>query len=199
MDSCNAEELARWRNINHRFPPYQYKDENTIYDSRKRRRIVADTLLRETLLPFREDHAHAGVTRAERTKGPMVEKDLRYSWIGNSMHCKVGAALLRPFFEATYHGCSLPSVQELINMKPAKRVNNMSEEMRLARAHCTYQSHRGGEIRNEQGPEPSVEKFGFHPVQGNQWLWKAAISCKLHLNIYHISALECRALPLALG
>ena len=87
MDSGNAEELARWRRINHRFPPYQYKDENTIYDNRKRRRVVADTLLRETFMLFREDHTHAGVTRAERAKGPMVERDLRDSWIGNSMYC----------------------------------------------------------------------------------------------------------------
>ena len=109
------------------------------------------------------------------------------------------AALLKPFFAATYPGGSLPSVQALIDMQPAKSVRNMSEEMRLARAYCTYQSHRGGEIRNEQGPEPSVEKFGFHAVQGNQWLWKAAISCKWRLDGDHISALECRALPLALG
>ena len=72
----------------------------------------------------------------------------------------------------------------------------MSEERRLARAHCTYQSRRGGKIRNEQGPEPSVEKFGFHPVQGNQWLWKAAISCKWHLDIDHISALEVPSVTL---
>ena len=87
IDSCNAEELTRWRNDSHRFPPYQYKDDNTIYDNRKRRRVVADTLLRETFMLFREDHTHAGVTRAERAKGPMVERDLRDSWIGNSMHC----------------------------------------------------------------------------------------------------------------
>ena len=87
IGSSNAEELTRWRNDSHRSPPYQYKDENTIYDNRKRRRVVADTLLRETFMLFREDHTHAGVTRAEQAKGPMVERDLRDSWIGNSMHC----------------------------------------------------------------------------------------------------------------
>ena len=49
-----------------------------------------------------------------------------------------------------------------------------------------------------RGPEPSLEKCGFQAVQGNQWIWKAAISCKWQLTSDHINALECRALLLAL-
>ena len=165
IDSCTAQDLARWRDDHHRFPPYQYKHDNTIYDSHKRRRVVPDTRLRETLMLFREDHTHAGITRMERAKSPVLQRDRRDSWIGNSMHCGVVAALLKPFFRAAYPDCSLPSIQDLIDMNPREDVKNMSEEMRLVRAYCTYQSHRGGEIRNEQGPEPSLEKCGFQAVQ----------------------------------
>ena len=198
IDNCGPQDLARWRDDQHRFPPYQYKHDNTIYDKRKRRRSVPDTRLREVLMLFREDHTYAGITKRERCKGPEQHRDLRDSWLGNSMHCGVVAVLLRPFFHSTYPNCSLPSVQELIDMNPHKNVRNMSEEMRLTRAYCTYQSHRGGEIRNEQGPEPSLQRSGFQAIQGDQWKWKAAISCQWHLTTEHINALECRALLLAL-
>ena len=198
IDNCGPQDLARWRDDQHRFPPYQYKHDNTIYDKRKRKRSVPDTRLREVLMLFREDHTYAGITGRERCKGPEQHRDLRDSWLGNSMHCGVVAVLLRPFFHSTYPNCSLPSVQELIDMNPRKNVRNMSEEMRLTRAYCTYQSHRGGEIRNEQGPEPSLQRCGFQAIQGDQWKWKAAISCQWHLTTEHINALECRALLLAL-
>ena len=167
IDSCTAQDLARWRNDHHRFPPYQHKHCNTLYDNQKKKRVVPDTRLGEALMLFREDHTYAGLTRMERAKSPVLQRDRRDSLIGNSMHCGVVAALLKPFFRAAYADCSLPSIQALIDMEPRKGIKNLSEEMRLVRAYCTYQSHRGGEIRNEQGPEPSLDKKWL-PISAGQ-------------------------------
>ena len=70
--------------------------------------------------------------------------------------------------------------------------------MRLAQADCTYQSHQGGEIRNEQGPGLSLQRCRFQAVQADQGKWKATISCQGHLTAEHINASECRTLLPAL-
>ena len=68
----------------------------------------------------------------------------------------------------------------------------------FARALCTLQSHRGGEIRQASGPEGLAQRPVLQALDAGWWNWQSVISCQWHCVGEATAALEARGHILAL-
>ena len=68
----------------------------------------------------------------------------------------------------------------------------------LVRAYVNKQTHRGGEIKLEDGPQRMQERPRAQPIDAGQWKWQPVVSCAWKCHGEHISALEARGYYLTL-
>ena len=92
INGCQEHEKARWANDEFRFPPYQYKDINGLWNKRGEWRRP-DSVEREACMGFPVRYTKNCVPKSQR-QGAGYE-DIRLSLLGNSWQVGVVAWLLQ--------------------------------------------------------------------------------------------------------
>ena len=95
LHQCSQEELERWAQDSHRFPPYQYREVNCLVNQHNVLR-VPDPEEREMMLGFPLHYTRNCVPKAQR-KGADFN-DVRLTLLGNTWSVPVVACLLQPLF-----------------------------------------------------------------------------------------------------
>lgn len=93
--TCSAEELSRWREDLHRFPPYQYRSDNCLQHSSQPPRI-ANLREREAIMGFPIGYTKQCMKKSAHNT--VAHSDCRLTLIGNSWSVPVVAWLLGNLF-----------------------------------------------------------------------------------------------------
>ena len=91
IDGCTEEEIKRWQEDEHRFPPYQYRTQNCLVNNMGELR-VPNVQEREVMMGFPLDYTRNCVPKA--AQGTTGHLDERLSLIGNSWNVFVISWLL---------------------------------------------------------------------------------------------------------
>lgn len=91
LRTCASHEVARWRADSHRFPPYQYKDENCLFNNSGEYRVPS-VLEREVILGFPKDYTSQCMPKKEH--GTTRHSDCRLTLLGNTWCVPVVAWLI---------------------------------------------------------------------------------------------------------
>ena len=93
---------------------------------------------------FKRDHTFACMDRTGRKSSPKVFEDLRCSLLGNSIHAPTLALLLAPQLVEWKLLPRMPTLEEICQVSGREAALTEKEEIELARAFISYQTHRGG-------------------------------------------------------
>eukprot|EP00438_Fugacium_kawagutii_P026107 Skav224735 [mRNA] locus=scaffold3343:16799:24817:- [translate_table: standard] len=204
---CSAEELQRWEQDLHRFPPYQYKGENCLVNRRDELRIP-DIGEREVQMGF-PLHFTAPCLPKHQQKGEDYN-DCRLSLIGNSWCVPVVACLLEQLFarlgfiphlspqdilDATMV-TGQPLVQGRITRLPLNPSPTAGADASAALA------LKMGNLISIKGEDillttPTTQLTRFHrlraTVPAKLWHWKTVSGWRWRGSAEHINSLELRA------
>ena len=92
---CTVEDLQRWSEDHHRFPPYQYMESNCVVNAANVLR-VPDVAEREMMLGFPVDYTQSCLPKSQRKSSEA--NDVRLTLLGNSWSVPVVACLLSQLF-----------------------------------------------------------------------------------------------------
>ena len=206
LAQCDAASLERWRQDNHRYPPYQYKPEFCLHHSNGDVR-VASISEREVILGFPLDHTQHCLPKGQRV-GHAYD-DLRKTLLGNSWSVPVVAILLKSLFQLL--GLMEPiSVQELVDRltpgkagtlqailqrPPLRRLGGEPKpSVALASRMAGLVSVKGEDLMIQSASEPLLRHQRFrHTVPSKAWKWKEVCGWQWHGEPEHINQLEMRA------
>eukprot|EP00435_Cladocopium_sp_Y103_P050034 s2053_g15.t1 len=96
LHTCDAATLTRWREDDHRYPPYQYKPEYGVHHLTQGCRVPS-ILEREVILGFPAHYTAQCVVKSERQASWVA--DVRKTLLGNTWSVPVVACLLKQLFE----------------------------------------------------------------------------------------------------
>ena len=91
QEHCNAHELQRWEDDSYRYPPYQYKDCNCLFNRNKTRRLPSIEE-KEVIMGFPRGYTWCCFPKSQANS--QAHLDERHSLIGNSWNVFVVAWLL---------------------------------------------------------------------------------------------------------
>ena len=208
IQQCSQEELDRWRQDEHRFPPYQYQTKHCLVNKRGLKR-VPNIQEREVIMGFPKDYTHNCVPKGEQ--GSQTHLDTRLTLLGNSWNVTVVAWLLsqlgadrginRPLsveeiVERTSPGCS-KDLQTFMHRppmgKPQGKISN-GQALQLVRKMLTLVSVKGEDISLQTSSEDLVRYHRLRAsVPAKLWKWKTVASWKWTGCREHINSLETRA------
>jgi len=198
IDTCDDTALERWEKDAFRFPPYQYREDNIVQCSRTKRKMTPPVEVREDLMGFRRDFIFECFAAAERKRNPKEHEDARLCLLGSSIHVPVLAMLLAPQLQQWGFLDELPSMNDIIARTGRNRKPKVADERLLVLAYVNRQTHRGGEIKLENGPQRLQERPKPQAIDAGQWRWQHVVSCAWQCKDEHISALEARGYYLCL-
>jgi hypothetical protein len=89
-------------------------------------------------------------------------------------------------------------MEEIVARTSRAFKTKLADERLLVLAYVNRQTHRGGEIKLENGPQRLQEKPKAQAIDAGQWAWKHVVSCAWQCEGEHISALEARGYYLCL-
>ena len=113
LHSCDAMTLRKCQLDEYRFPPYQYKPQYLVKNSKTQERAPPRAALRAELMGFKGDHTFACMDRSGRKSFPKAFEDLRCSLLGNSIHAPTLALLLAPQLVEWKLLPRLPTLEEI--------------------------------------------------------------------------------------
>ena len=208
LTSCLTHERDRWVQDEHRFPPYQYKDQNGILDSKGRWRTptVGE---REVIMGFPRDYTAPCWPKSHR--GNLGYLDKRLSLIGNSWNVGVVSWLLGCLLGPRGLGLQ-PSPQEIVKLlepgasrrlqtllnRPPLESRKMVEtgtDGRLVRKLLGLVSIKGEDLMLQSGTEPAVKFQRLRSgIPGSLWKWREVAGWAWKQHTDHINVLELRAI-----
>ena len=178
VDSCSDKAYQLWTADEYRFAPYQYEEKNLVFQLPTRSWQPASTRTRELLLGFRPGHTEVAGLANKWKLQDRRSMHVRDSLLGNSMHCPTVSLVMASTLTAWKLLPAIPHSGALLDMRPTGEDGRpLKEEMRLARMYHSYQTHGGGELRNESGPRRSLSKPSWQSVSASQWRWRTVLSC----------------------
>ena len=198
IETCDAEALGRWEKDAFRFPPYQYREDNLVQCSRTKRKMTPPVEVREELMGFHRDFTFECFAGSERKRNAKEHEDARLCLLGSSIHVPVLAMLLAPQLQNWGFLQSLPSMEDIIARTGRSKKPKLADERLLVLAYVNRQTHRGGEIKLENGPQRLQERPMPQAIDAGQWRWQHVVSCAWQCEGEHISALEARGYYLCL-
>lgn len=111
LQLCPPDAVSRWKADSHRFPPYQYRAENCVTNSRGDLRVPS-IRERETIMGFPLDYSRRCMPKGK--EGSAEHNDCRLRLLGNSWSVPVVGVLLYSLFRLL--GWMPPlSVQEIVD------------------------------------------------------------------------------------
>ena len=210
--TCSDEEILRWQQDRHRYPPYQYTNKNSLVNKRGDFR-VPNVSEREYMLGFPVGYTGACVPKGQR-KGDGYA-DARNHLLGNSWSVPVVACLLRQLL-FPLGLCREFSVQDIVNkLKPGSgnflqqillrrglrsegKVQGQGSQV-LAQKLASLVSVKGEDILLTSSVN---EQARYHrlraTVPSRLWKWKVVSGWKWTKKGDHINVLELRAILTAL-
>ena len=206
LKTCNEHETMRWRNDQHRFPPYQYKDENCILTPKGEFRppSIAE---REVCLGFPVDYTKQCMKK-QFHESP-AHRDCRLTLLGNSWSIPVIAWLLSCLFELLGLMDTI-SVQDIVGrLTPGKSHDLQTLLLRPPLRHstttfscsellvqklCGLVSLKGEDILLQSSTDIPVRYQRLRAsVPARLWRWKDVAGWKWSGNPEHINSLELRS------
>ena len=206
IKTCAPHELERWRADHHRFPPYQYKDENCLMATSGELRLpsIAE---REVMLGFPLDFTKQCM--GKQFHESMDHRDCRLSLLGNSWSVPVVAWILSCLFRLLGLMDEV-SLQELVDRaRPGHSEQLQSLLLRpplalstktlpisevLVRKLCGLVSLKGEDILLQQVSDIPVR---YHRLRASLpsklWRWKDVAGWKWTGDVEHINVLELRS------
>ena len=206
IKTCSAQDLSRWSEDQHRYPPYQYREENCLRHPHQGFR-VANIVERETILGFPVDYTRSCLPKSHQV-GAHYE-DVRRTLLGNTWSVPVVAVLLKQLFQPLGL-CVARSIQQLVDQlapgtgsglqtlllrPPLQRASSRQHpDGNLAKRLVGLVSIKGEDLLLQAGTEPLIK---FHrlrsSVPSKLWKWKDVAAWRWHDHSEHINQLEMRA------
>lgn len=207
LDRCAAHERARWEADDFRFPPYQYRDHNVLWNKKglSRRPSASE---REAIMGIPVGYTKPCLPKALQ-KGAHWD-DVRMTLIGNSWNVGVIVWLLEQLLGPLFAGGKLfkrslrTSAQEgvrasrvLLLRPPLNHQGRLAQtsEGPLLRKLFGLVSMKGEDLMVQSSTEPQVK---FHrlrsSVPGKLWRWREVAGWRWKRTGEHINLLELRAI-----
>ena len=207
IQQCSLSELERWTFDSHRFPPYQYREQNCLVNRNGVFRIP-DVSEREMMMGF-PLHFTVPCT-GKRERGTTLHNDLRLTLLGNSWSVPIVACLLQPLFsslgfcreatpadivQACLSGTQVTVQGRLFRLplNPGKRCT-VENAQQLASQLGNLISIKGEDILLSSSSSQMVKHHRLRAsVPGRLWKWRIITGWKWTLGHEHINSLELRA------
>ena len=205
IKQCQEHELSRWRSDSHRFPPYQYRDENCVTNGSGDFRVPS-VREREVMLGF-----PAGFTKQCMSKqfhDSVSHVDCRLSLLGNSWSVPVVAWLLSCLFQLLGL-IDKVSLQEIVTrLTPGKHdrlqslllrppvslsTKTVEESDALVRKLCGLVSLKGEDILLQSASDVPVRYRLRASVPAALWRWAEVAGWRWKGDPEHINVLELRS------
>ena len=212
LQQCNAEEVNRWQQDSHRFPPYQYRRVFCVENRRGEVRLPS-VEEREVLMGFPKGYTAHCLPKGQRRGTDWTDE--RLSLIGNSW-CVFVIAWLLHCLGVPRGLCNRLSMEELMRqcqpgggtrlqgylLRPFMRVPRTSVEPQpdlLARKLTGLVSGKGEDLLL-QAPSEDVQRYHRlrASIPSNLWRWKTVCGWRWSGSSEHINVLEMRAVLTAL-
>ena len=205
---CQEHELARWRADDHRYPPYVYRDQFCLVNSKGEMRLPSISE-KEVIMGFPLGYTSLCLPK-NLQKGSHYE-DVRHSLIGNSWHVPVVSWLMMQLFgplcltpqktlgnllEAIRPGSErqLQGFLKRLPLRETKGAVAPVDEVVLAKKLTNFVSVKGEDLMLQAESENSVK---FHrlraSVPSKLWRWKVVCGWPWKHPGYHINVLEMQA------
>ena len=206
LKQCQPHELQRWREDLHRFPPYQYRDENCLVDSTGVLR-PPNVMEREVMLGFPVDFTKQCMSKASH--GKTAHQDCRLSLLGNSWSVPVIAWLISCL--CSLLGLMEPvSLQDIISratpgantalqsllLRPPISVSTKTFDVSelLVKKLCGLVSLKGEDILLQSVSDIPVRYHRLRAsLPANLWRWKDVAGWGWKGDPEHINVLELRS------
>eukprot|EP00438_Fugacium_kawagutii_P026600 Skav213726 [mRNA] locus=scaffold2563:64713:68294:+ [translate_table: standard] len=211
IQQCTEEELRRWHEDLHRFPPYQYRTQNCLKNRSSQLRIP-NVNERELLLGFPLNYTTSCFPKGER-KGD-AWSDCRLTLLGNSWSVPVVAWLLNQLL-STLGLCPKLNPSQIMNdiapgnshtvqgrllRLPLHRPEPQSSDaLQLARKLGNLVSLKGEDLMLQASHSQQVKFQRLRAsVPAKLWRWKIVSGWQWRSRDEHINALELRAILTAM-
>ena len=206
LKTCASHEKDRWQQDCHRFPPYQYRDENCLGNSSGEVRPPS-IKEREVMLGFPVDFTRQCMAKSFHDS--VAHKDCRLSLLGNSWSVPVISWLLSCLFSLL--GLMEPvSLQEIVDrttpgrhfvlqsllLRPplSKSTKTLPSSQVLVRKLCGLVSLKGEDILLQSATDIPVR---YHRLRSSipaaLWRWKDVAGWRWCGSPEHINVLELRS------
>eukprot|EP00438_Fugacium_kawagutii_P016937 Skav234517 [mRNA] locus=scaffold2162:214817:223139:- [translate_table: standard] len=208
IKDCSLEELKRWSDDLHRFPPYQYKTINSVQNKKGVMRIV-DIAERECMMGFPVGYTQSCLPKQKRNSVEWM--DARLTLVGNSWSVPVVSFLLQQLMsrlgvisplspQQIIDRCTpggVSTVQGRLFRLPLNPTRTVGEDASEALA-CKL-----GNLISVKGEDimlttPQDQMFKFHRVRATipsrMWKWRIVAGWRWRSQSEHINALEMRSI-----
>eukprot|EP00438_Fugacium_kawagutii_P028520 Skav226749 [mRNA] locus=scaffold3942:27571:31074:- [translate_table: standard] len=208
IQQCTDEEIARWTQDKHRFPPYQYAWRNCVKNKWGEARLP-NVNERELMLGFPLHYTRNCLPKAQNKDTKAM--DCRLTLLGNTWSVQVVACLLSHLF-STLGFIGPISPQDIVNRCFAEHLSTFQQRLcrlpfnppRTLGADCSYElACKLGNLVSIKGEDimlltPTTQLAKFHrlraTVPGRLWRWKTIAGWRWSSSREHINALELRAI-----
>ena len=204
---CSLAELERWHRDSFRFPPYQYKESNSLVNGAGDFR-VPDVSEREVMMGFPLNYTASCAPKSQRKSQAFLDE--RLTLIGNSWSIPVVAVLLAQLFswlgwirsmspQMILDACR-PGEHEFVQGRLARLPLNPSRKL------CSVDPYllacKLGNLVSIKGEDillstPTSQLTRFHrlraSVPSRLWKWRVVTGWKWKFGKEHINHLELRA------
>ena len=206
LSSCLPHEVQRWRDDAHRFPPYQYKDCNTLRSMKGDHRLPT-VEEREAILGFPVGYTRQCLSKAFH--GKPEHRDCRLTLLGNSWSVPVTSWLLSQLLMPL--GLIQPiTLQEIVNkltpgrdpwlqgmlLRPplSRSTKTFPSSARLIQKICALTSLKGEDILLSSHTDVPLK---FHRLRSSLpaglWRWRVVAGWRWNDSGEHINSLELRS------
>ena len=209
LNKCSYEAKERWHNDRHRFPPYQYRDENLLWHPRHGGRM-STAAERERAMGLPRDFTFNCLPKNEIKSDRLKHDDTRMSLIGCAWSVPVVSWLLLHLLRPLGL-CMVANLSELLDLFfrdapilsdallhwrsfciPGK-VSDPSLEVSLTRKLLTLLSIKGEDILIQVSSESRVPQKFRNTIPANLWRWRTICGWSWANRAEHINRLELRA------
>lgn len=208
IQQCSSSEKKRWIADKHRFPPYQYRQENSLRNAKGDWRLPS-IQERECMMGFPKDYTTHCLPKANQ--GSETHLDCRLTLIGNSWNVTVVSWLMSQVGSLLGLNPKL-SVGEVIQrtapgnskdfqtfltrppLVPAKPITKSDIPMKLVSKLVSQISIKGSDILLQASSEDMVRYQRLRAsVPSTLWQWKTVASWQWQGSQEHINVLEMRS------
>ena len=208
---CSSDAVQRWRDDQHRFPPYQYRRENCVINSQSQVRVPS-VVEREAIMGFPTGYTAKCLPKSDYETERW--RDCRLKLLGNSWSVPVVTCLLQCLFWTLGLVDELSTEDIVQRLTPGRCDDLPGLLLRPPLRHSTKSGEKeGGLVRKLLG-QVSVKgedillqlstdiPARYHrlraSIPGKLWRWREVVGWKWKGEAEHINALELRAVKTAL-
>ena len=202
IEKCEPEALARWRKHEFRYPPYQYRDGNGVWDAKGWRPLSAEE--RERRMGYESGHTLAALTKDELRREPQKAEDIRCALVGNSFYVPAVAWLIGQRLAQVGVLECIPSMAQCWGQPPDEALAELDKRLSSgsARADALAEevikhvhrnsSGRGSDVRLATGILFNPGAWPRRAVAAARWTWKVVVAFPMqgrHINVQELEAI----------